>query len=68
MRWTSDKPTEPGWYWKRQIRYKFPRIVMIEVKRFKTSPKSLYIYAAKEISRVVGAEWAGPIPKPEEPS
>ena len=65
LRWTTDTPTEPGWYF---VRYK-GKVTICRADYPKGSPYMTY--------RVVGSpgawmmdehsdEWAGPIPEPQE--
>lgn len=54
MTWTSSRPTVPGFYWFRP-KNKPARIVNV-------TPKTIDSFYGPE------AEWAGPLPVPEEPS
>ena len=70
MNWTTDKPTEPGWYWFREKRAKggFFVATMAFCKLYDnfgmriTSPGN----SNKAIENVrEGSLFAGPIPEPE---
>lgn len=63
MKWTTERPTKPGWYWWRRIvpgwdAYKRPRCINVA-----PGPEGVYL---QQWSIAEGAEWAGPIPEPEE--
>ena len=48
--WTTEPPTEPGWYWQRRDKEDTPLPVRVE-----------------DISDLpANAQWAGPIPEPQE--
>ena len=64
MKWTTEQPTVPGWYWHRmtdgltwmeQIEVLDGRLVVIED----------HPYGPQPVAGCTG-EWAGPIPEPEE--
>lgn len=76
LKWTTEKPTQPGFYWYRDktcklIREQEPQVVHVE------SPEMIYMAGddmtyclpghitecAVELSRV--GQWAGPIAPPE---
>lgn len=71
LRWTTDTPTEPGWYWNR-------------VAGKESLPMRLYYdsdgeycyqvaglpddcWLVSDLADEVGCEWAGPISEPTEP-
>ena len=81
MRWTTERPTKPGYYWFKDPGYywfKDPRYYW-----FKDHPRIayiVYVYISGTGMRVDNGkdmndpiedykdgEWAGPIPKPTEP-
>lgn len=67
MKWTTEKPTEPGWYWMREIgKPQFPPIIR-QVKR--AAPLGVLVLVTWSSSCVISeidyAEWAGPIELPE---
>jgi hypothetical protein len=76
LRWTSDTPTEPGWYWlKRKDARGLPSLldhfpVMTCVVPYKGVMSVRYGAGASSSRRpvdwLVGAEWAGPIPPPQD--
>ncbi len=68
MTWTMQKPTVPGWYWwiddSQPHNTMLPGVVWVD--------HSLVVHAlTRKIhgvhAHVLGGEWAGPIPMPEEP-
>ena len=76
MTWTTERPTEPGWYWfevgndsparmTRNIR----AIVLVGEDPLYTPPR-LRVQFPQGTFHVgrMGGRWAGPIPQPEEPS
>ena len=72
LHWTTQPPTEPGYYWWRaeQIDPRWPEIV--EINRFVDIHGTPFLggYVAgsarrRHINEMTG-EWAGPIPEPEE--
>lgn len=68
MKWTTDKPTQPGWYWIKDG--SAARIVELEIGTF----DGVYVAwvwqvgsrAQIPLERFNCGEWAGPIPEPEE--
>ena len=71
MTWTKEPPTEPGWYWKREIREgRIMSSEMVEVE-IAESGEVLYTYHADYDGAFRSTpgwnEWAGPIPEPQEP-
>jgi hypothetical protein len=54
MKWTTEKPTKPGWYWERKFD-------TVHIKYFDRDLFFGGLYTAWETG-----EWAGPIPEPEE--
>ncbi len=68
MKWSTELPTVPGWYWWRRGYWLYggrevPKPVEI------TSPGWAYIgdWADERSTAAMGGEWAGPIPLPQEP-
>ena len=78
LTWTSEPPTESGYYWYRRGKGFIPQIVYLlwEGCFFELKPKEpnrllVMHWAENEIDRsydtkVCVGEWAGPIPEPEE--
>lgn len=62
VRWTKEKPTEPGWYWWRGPVWGGTRTKMFEVSKDKAG---LYVAAWGYVEFMAG-EWSGPIPVPLE--
>ena len=67
MKWTNDKPTKIGWYWRRSGPH-YLRIVEIVPYQFGRDPAKLGIDRVGDYPldlNVTGDDfWAGPIPKP----
>lgn len=74
MKWTTDKPSEPGWYWQRRIEktdwdMKYAHMTCI---RHRTEVVKIREYSgalAQGNSTFNGVweyayEWSGPIPEP----
>ena len=60
MRWTTDTPTEPGWYWVDDRRYPIGVICL----RMRSTGE---LFWRGETIAVLGeCRWSGPIPEPEE--
>ena len=62
MKWTSELPTEPGWYWVRNSTTKHKNIVLV----FDGLVAGNYTCLKVEEAHEIYGEWAGPIPEPEE--
>ena len=68
LTWTEDKPTEPGWYWRKNVGSIWTEYVDSIPTMFGTS-YSLYGVNYFDKSKKFdlddcAGEWAGPIPKP----
>ena len=50
LRWTKEPPTEPGWYWFRNL----------------SKPQIVHLNGVKDRKPHPADEWAGPIQEPEE--
>ena len=63
MKWTKEKPKSEGWYWLKQKDSFDNRGYFIRVEYVRWYDKKLCImnWAIPD-----NAEWAGPIPEPEE--
>jgi hypothetical protein len=67
LRWSREPPTEPGWYWvKDHVGTGIVEVVIRPGHRYlaiyeDSYPKGNFIPVAGIL-----AEWAGPIPEPEE--
>lgn len=59
MRWTSEKPDHPGWYWMRQPHGHLPDEEEIVKVRYYGGKMCIMNWEVPN-----NAEWAGPIPKP----
>jgi hypothetical protein len=64
LKWTSEKPTEAGWYWMTSQAYLTPRIVAIEIISSLPEPYVHLRHGAIQISLLVGSRWAGPLKPP----
>lgn len=71
MKWTSETPTEPGWYWCRYVNCK-PEIVKVYASDYHRglTVARLNLIGDERIDlfqnqRRRGMQWAGPIPMPE---
>ncbi len=66
MKWSSNKPTKPGWYWWRAPG-KNPRVLRVWAYEG-SKPTCQDGFGGDEdfIENMVPGEWAGPIPEPEE--
>ena len=63
--WTTEPPTEPGWYW-RQQGHCIPTIVKVTDRNFGRGEKCLAVDGeTREYFLTCNAQWAGPIPEPE---
>ena len=75
LKWTTEPPTEPGWYWWRE--YPEPGALhMVKVARRPPYGRMVILLSATEVRPVSGrqayemqrgmhAQFAGPIPEPE---
>lgn len=65
MKWTSDKPTQPGWYWWRsQV---FPILTMFHV--IETSDYHFFVdnWGGGSMSTLdMDGQWSGPLEPPTE--
>lgn len=72
LKWTKEKPTEPGWYWWRFEKNIVPHMVYVvheSTMRPVQTDRMLILYpnSKKELDvETRGGEWAGPIPEPED--
>ena len=65
MKWTKEPPTEPGWYWCKDAL----DTEIVNIDYFQSTGLCVFIkrdYEAYALPR--DAEWAGPIPMPEDES
>ena len=63
MKWTSEPPTAPGWYWWRKRAGKVPSVV--EIEESEAFPGKLVRRDRDEFLPSYG-KWAGPLQEPEE--
>lgn len=63
LRWTSEPPTSPGWYW---IRWgaaaNHTEVVLV------TDSDALRVHYGSRVADMRDVEWAGPIPAPASPA
>lgn len=76
--WTNELPSEPGWYWWRRNRVKFPlRAGALPLPAYPTIPVEVQLedgdglvavgYSPlREFARKNGGQWSTKIPEPEE--
>lgn len=65
LRWTSEPPTVPGWYWQRGGESEEPRVVPVVWCRADSGEMELRI-CCRPYTPLSRYEWAGPIPEPQE--
>jgi len=61
LKWSKEKPTEPGWYWIKDN-------LGTEIVRIEEISGTLSIWYERDYEAYPvpnNAEWAGPIPEPE---
>ena len=66
MNWTTEKPTKPGWYWRRLSSDGHAHLV--EVTRegsgvVQTHPPAQLVEAGRSVD--TSGEWAGPVEMPQ---
>lgn len=73
MEWTTNTPTEPGYYWV-YVRPRWedkPEVFCVEVSIFEGKPSFAFPVGGYECEEEIYARdvthWLGPIPKPEPP-
>lgn len=69
LRWTNEKPTEPGFWFHRWLP-KDTEDLEVEAVEIERQPNSaLYVCAYLNSGWLdrIGGQWAGPIPEPLEP-
>lgn len=60
MKWTTDTPTQGGWYWVK----KGQRVEIVYIDRSViTDERMQYV---TDMKFICDTQWAGPIPEPEE--
>lgn len=64
--WTKEPPTVPGWYWHRMIGSQ-QSSTMAYVGGREGNLRCKSIWGDRYLTRFKDFEWAGPIPRPEEP-
>ena len=68
MKWTTEKPTEPGWYFHRFALGDTPRVWKISSVTYGSGEQVLAVIrgvnSAEMLSSIHG-EWAGPIEEPK---
>lgn len=68
LTWTSETPTEPGWYWARNKgSVSMYRKQVLEIVCWDDGVLVLMLDCGKRIPIADNLMWAGPIPVPEEP-
>lgn len=74
LEWTTDKPTEPGWYWIKNVRtahgYEEAEPCVVEVANYGNGyPGNFNVTVPSdecttELRDFIAAEWAGPLEPP----
>ena len=67
MQWSTDKPTEPGWYWWRS-KYGIVRIVQVHSWPNPKAGLSFWLPDVNHNVDTTEGEWAGPLEQPNEPA
>ena len=69
MKWTSEKPTKPGWYWYMEFGRSYVlRLYEVQLPELATPSKPLYAasgYFGGAVDDMHG-QWAGPLEEPQE--
>lgn len=68
LKWASEKPTEPGWYWYRRDSADKPRCVELQTWPRPNKPDRLYVNGGVSVpmnALEFDGEWAGPLVQPE---
>lgn len=69
MRWTTEKPSRPGWYWWRSDDVAFKsRQCVVEVIKIAGDEPKYWLVNGVSINWSLGntpGQWSGPIPPPE---
>ena len=63
LHWTKEKPTVPGWYWRR---YNSSGVLIIEIVKIVSSGSKLVVRDFGGVIDFLLGEWAGPLVPPEE--
>lgn len=72
LQWTTELPTEPGWYWWRPEKNIVPHMVYVvweSTMRSVQKDRMFVLYPHSDVEFAVDerpGEWAGPIPEPQE--
>lgn len=66
LRWTTERPKEPGWYWYRDKVRREPIVVTYDPIKNYAREGHLGHPLDKLAAEYKPIEWAGPIPEPEE--
>lgn len=60
LTWTTERPTVPGWYWRRYPNHEYPIVCLV-------TPIHGEVFCDSEaIQTYAGCLWSGPIPEPQE--
>ncbi len=66
MKWTTEKPTDPGWYWYHPEFTETPLIVLVSIRGKSVTFERAGFSMLYKISKEGTGKWAGPIPVPED--
>ena len=67
MKWSDDAPDKPGWWWMRE-QGRLPEVVHIATASWLGGRLFAITAGAAPPVDKISAQWAGPIPEPEEAS
>lgn len=70
LRWTREKPSQPGWYWWRNLNLKdeADRGPFVYFVRDYAGEMAIGNARIKGFARFEQGDWAGPLTLPEEPT
>ncbi|MEP6958985.1 MAG: hypothetical protein ABI980_09670 [Nitrospirota bacterium] len=63
MNWTTQKPTQSGWYWWRDFGRSTGAIVQMDTETGTVSASGMNKY--RLLKEIVGGEWFGPLEQPQ---
>ena len=64
MKWTSEKPTKPGWYWWRNLHYSEENTQRIVELRIYDGEIAIGNSTLRGFTRFETGQWAGPLVPP----
>jgi len=63
MNWTTQNPTQSGWYWWRQIGHSIGIIVQVDTESGTVTSSETDEY--RVIKELIGGQWFGPLEQPK---